>query len=195
MRRTWLLAFVALLALIGMGYSYVQLKRVPASALHGTTLKDPPSVDTFDLTTAAGKRVSLAHWQGKYLLVYFGYTRCPDVCPLTMGRLAKMYEDLGQPGNLQVVMITVDPANDTPQIIQHYAASFDPSFVGLGGNSADIAAAAKVFYIGYQMNDPAKATHGDTVTLIDPSGHMSRIYAQDELKHLEGDLSRILKRG
>lgn len=198
MRRTWLLAFVALVALIGMGYSYVQLKRAPAPELHGTALQDPPQVDNFDLTMASGQRVSLAHWQGKYLLVYFGFTHCPDVCPITMGHLAKMYEDLDKPADLQVVMITVDPANDTPKIIQHYAASFNPSFVGLGGSSADIAAAAKDFYIGYQMGgDPEKATHSDTVTLVNPSGHMSRVYAQDELVNLEGDLRQILnlKRG
>ena len=96
------------------------------------------------LTGANGKR-RLADREGQYLLVFFGFANCPDVCPLTLARLATTYEALEEPENVQVVMIAVDLARDTPGSVQAYAESFHPSFVGLGGTNSEIAEAAKRF--------------------------------------------------
>ena len=100
----------------------------------------------------AGKTVSLADNQGKVSLVYFGYTRCADTCPLTMQKLAKDYRDAGAPADVQVATITVDPSHDTPAVPTPWVKHFDPSFIGSSGSAEQIAAAAKAFMIGYSTN-------------------------------------------
>lgn len=187
----WTLLIVGLLALIVSGFAFWQL-RAAAPAYSGTALENPPQVAPFELTAADGERVTLDTWQGNVRLVFFGYTRCPDVCPLTLGRLAKVYEDIGKPKDLKVVMITVDPQNDTPRITQDYAGSFDPDFIGLGGSSSDVANAAKTFFVGYRGIESRDFLHTDSVALLDRSGRMRLIYGQDKVARLSEDLPRIL---
>jgi len=190
-RYFWTLVLVGLAAALLAGFSLLQLRAAPA--YYGTPLDDPPLVAPFELTDAEGERVTLEKWRGELLLVFFGFTRCTDVCPLTLGRLAKVYDDLGRPEDVQVVMITVDPARDTPELTQRYAGSFDPAFVGLGGSGADIARAAQTFFVGYRELKDKDFLHTDSVALLDREGKMRLIYGQDKVAGLTEDLSRILK--
>lgn len=191
-RRLWTLAVAGLLAALVAGFSFFQLRALSAPEFYGTALDEPPLVGSFELTSAAGERVTLERWRGDVVLVFFGFTRCPDVCPLTLGRLAKVYRDLGSPEDVQVVMITVDPENDTPELTQRYASSFDPSFVGLGGSTGDIANAAQTFFIGYRGLGDADFLHTDSVALLDREGRLRLVYAQDKVARLSEDLPRIL---
>lgn len=191
-RRFWLLAALGVLAALTAAFSFVQLRAASAPTLHGTALDNPPLVEPFELTNASGERVTLEAWRGELLLVFFGFTTCPDVCPLTLGRLAKVYEDLGEPKDVQVVMITVDPEHDTPEVTQRYAAGFHPDFVGLGGSTADIAEAAKRFYIGYRELDERSFLHTDTVALLDREGRLRLVYAQDNVARIGSDVATIL---
>lgn len=136
--------------------------------------------------------MTLGAWRGQYLLVLFGYTRCPDTCSLTLGRLAKAYEDLGRPPNVQVVMVSFDPQHDTPELTQRYIGGFDPSFVGLSGSTSDIAQAARRFYVGYRRIDRKDFVHTDSVALIDPEGRMQLVYTQDKIARLTDDLTTVL---
>lgn len=188
----WTLAIVGLLALVLAGFAFRQLRLATAPDYAGTALETPTQVSAFDLTAADGQRVTLDTWQGDVRLVFFGYTRCPDVCPLTLGRLAKVYEDIGKPEDLKVIMITVDPQNDTPRITQDYASSFDPGFIGLGGSSSDIADAARAFFIGYRGIESRDFVHTDSVAVLDREGRMRLIYGQDKVARLSEDLPRIL---
>ena len=187
------LVLVGLVAALLAGFSLLQLRAGGARAYYGTPLDDPPLVAPFELTDAEGKRVTLSKWRGELLLVFFGFTHCPDVCPLTLGRLAKVYDDLGRPEDVQVVMITVDPARDTPGLTQRYASSFDPAFVGLGGSSEDVARAAQTFFVGYRELKDKGFLHTDSVALLDREGKMRLVYGQDKVAGLTEDLSRILK--
>ncbi len=195
-RQLWTLVLVGLVAAAVAGFAYVQLQRTVTpqnyTEFYGTPLDNPVQVAPFTLTDAQGERVTLAKWRGDLLLVFFGFTRCPDVCPLTLGRLAKVYEDLGEPEDLQVVMITVDPQYDTPKLTQQYAGSFNPDFVGLSGSSSDIATAAKTFFVGYRGLKNNDFLHTDSVALLDRKGKMRFIYGQDKVARLSEDLPRML---
>lgn len=191
-RQFWTLALVGLLAALAALFAYRQLQQVTAEPFYGTPLDEPLAVTPFELTDAAGNRVTLEKWQGDVRLVFFGFTRCPDVCPLTLGRLAKVYKDLGKPDDLKVLMITVDPQNDTPKTTQDYAASFEPSFIGLGGSSSDVANAARTFFVGYRGLQNEDFLHTDSVALLDRQGRMRLVYGQDKIARLSEDLPKIL---
>lgn len=192
-KRWWPALVLVLCAASLAGFSWFERNRVSAGSFYGTALDTPVLVDDFTLTSAGGK-AALSDWRGKYLLVFFGFTECPDVCPLTMGRLANIYRDLGEPEGVQVVMVSVDPETDTPARVQRYVESFHPSFVGLTGSTSDIAEAARTFFVGYRQLGEGVA-HTAYVTLLDREGKMRLVYAQDKVPRLEDDLKAILERG
>ena len=109
-------------------------------------IDNPKPVDGMLLMRVGGKTVTFpGAWQGETLLVFFGYANCPDVCPLTMAELAKIYRDPGEPEDLQVVMIMVDPSRGTPQRIEGYVEGFHTDFVGLSGEPTAITKVASAF--------------------------------------------------
>jgi cytochrome oxidase Cu insertion factor (SCO1/SenC/PrrC family) len=115
-------------------------------------------------------------FQGKYMLVFFGYTYCPDVCPTTLAVMADALEKIGSLADrVRPVFITVDPQRDTPEKIKSYLASFGPRFVGLTGSVSDIAAVAKeyrVYYREHAAENGGEYTvdHSGVVYLMDPNG-------------------------
>lgn len=192
-----------------MLFSLYQINRSSAQghSFSGTAIQRPPVMSGIELVDGDGEPRDLAYWQGKNLLVFFGFTHCPDVCPLTLAYLAGLYENLGEPENLQVVMVTVDPERDTPETLTRYVTGFHRDFVGLTGSAEAVAEAAARFYIGYRhrghgADHPAghedgdtaegMVIHTDTVALLDPQGKMRYIYNQDRLDDLEQDLNYLL---
>ena len=105
----------------------------------------------FSLTDQNGQQRSLKDFSGKVVVVFFGFTQCPDVCPTTMVELAQVKKSLGTDGDkLQVVLISVDPERDTPEILKAYMTNFDPSFLALRPTLPELAAVAKEFKIYYK---------------------------------------------
>jgi protein SCO1/2 len=103
-----------------------------------------------DMADTQGRQRTLADFRGKVLLVFFGYTQCPDVCPTAMAQAAQALELLGdQAAQVQVVMISVDPARDTPAILGAYVHAFDPSFIGLTGTPEQLEKTARSFKAFY----------------------------------------------
>ena len=124
-------------------------KGAPAS-FQGVDITGASYAHDLSLTDADGRARSLADFKGKIVVIFFGYTQCPDVCPATMAELAQVKQALGAQGDrLQGVFVTIDPERDTPAILKAYMASFDPSFVALRGSLEQTAAAAKEFKIFY----------------------------------------------
>ena len=190
MKRVFLL-LLALVALLGLGYGAYHLGRLAsAPELSGTALQNPVDVRGVSLTDAAGKTVSFKSFQGEIVLVFFGYTRCPDVCPVTLARLAKLYRDLHEPPDLKVVMVTVDPDHDTPAVTQRYAGAFHPGFLGLSGTNAQVASAAKTFFVGYNQAG-ATLAHTDAVFLVDRQGYLKSVYGQASLDALPSDVAAL----
>ncbi|ALK95824.1 photosynthetic protein synthase I [Massilia sp. WF1] len=104
----------------------------------------------FSLLDHTGKPRTLADYKGKVVIVFFGYTQCPDVCPTTMAEMASVMQKLGpQADQVQVLFITLDPERDTPQLLASYVPAFDKRFVGLYGTPEQTAKTAKDFKVFY----------------------------------------------
>ena len=137
----------------------------------------------FQLPDADGKLRSIKDFQGKAVVVFFGFTQCPDVCPTTLAELAQAKKLLGAQGDrVQGVFITVDPERDTPQVLKAYMANFDPGFVALRGSPEQLAAVAKDFKIYYKKNEgktPSSYTmdHSAASYVYDPQGRL-RLYTR-----------------
>jgi protein SCO1/2 len=132
----------------------------------------------FALTDHHGKVRTLADFKGKAVLVFFGYTHCPDVCPTTLAELANVMKQLGpQAEKVQVLFVTVDPQRDTPALLAKYMPAFDPRFLGMSGDKAALDAVAKEFKVFYQKvpgNDAGSYTMDHTAGsyVFDPQGRI-----------------------
>ncbi|MEI8028962.1 MAG: SCO family protein [Comamonadaceae bacterium] len=105
----------------------------------------------FALTDHNGKPRSLKDFAGKVVVLFFGYTQCPDVCPTSMAELAEVKKLLGQDGaRLQGLFVTVDPQRDTPEVLKAYMENFDPTFLALSGTPEQLAVVAKEFKVYYK---------------------------------------------
>jgi protein SCO1/2 len=105
----------------------------------------------FRLTDARGAERTLADFRGKVVVVFFGYTQCPDVCPTTLSDMAEVRKRLGADADkLQVIFVTLDPQRDTAEVLAQYVPAFDPTFIGLRGTGDETAAVAKEFKVFYQ---------------------------------------------
>ncbi len=127
------------------------------------------------LTGTNGKPYTLQSFAGKVTLFFFGYTQCPDVCPTTLAELAQVVHLLGdQASRVQIVMITVDPERDTPEVLGAYVSSFDPSFLGLTGTPEQVKVAAGAFKAYYakvaQANGGYSMDHSASFYLFDTQG-------------------------
>jgi protein SCO1/2 len=134
---------------------------------------------TFTLTATDGTAVTDQTYRGKWLIIYFGYTYCPDVCPTTMMEIAGALNALGPHADMvQALFITVDPQRDTAAVLNDYLKSFDPRLVGLTGTHAQIAAAAKAFHVFYERNDTDGVNylydHSSDIYLVNPDGSFAR---------------------
>lgn len=119
-----------------------------AASFKGVDITGADYGRTLDLPDASGKPRSLAEFKGKLVVVFFGYTQCPDVCPTTMAELAQVKKAMGPDGErIQGIFVSVDPQRDTPEVLQAYMASFDPSFIALRGSPEQITATAKEFKV------------------------------------------------
>ncbi len=132
----------------------------------------------FTLVDGDGKTVTDKTWRGKFALVYFGYTFCPDVCPTTLTAVADALERLGpRAERIQTLFITVDPKRDTPAVVKQYAAAFGPRVTGLTGSAEQIAAVARayrVYYAEHRAKDAAQddytMDHSSVLYLMGPDG-------------------------
>jgi protein SCO1/2 len=153
----------------------------------------------FSLKDHDGKPVTLESYKGKVVVLFFGFTQCPDVCPTTMAEMAAVMQELGpQAKDVQVLFVTLDPERDTPALLKQYVPAFHPSFVGLYGTPAEIAQTAKEFKVWYKKvpgKDPANYSIDHTAGsyVFDKQGKV-RLF----LRHAQGtkpvvhDLKQLL---
>jgi protein SCO1/2 len=140
----------------------------------------------FTLTDPQGQTRSLTDFKGKAVLVFFGYTQCPDVCPTTLLAMREVLNRLGDDASrVQVVFITLDPARDTAQMLAEYVGAFHASFIGLRGDAATIAATArdfKVFYAIQPGSTPGSYSidHSTGSYAFDPEGRLRLLVRHGE---------------
>ena len=154
----------------------------------------------FRLTDQHGQVRSLKDFQGKVVVVFFGFTQCPDVCPTTLAELTETRKLLGPDGDkLQVVFVTVDPERDTPEVLKGYMANFDPGFVALRGTPDELAAMAKDFKVYYKKVEGKTPTsysmdHSAASYVYDTQGRL-RLYTRygSGAPALASDIKLLLK--
>lgn len=169
---------------------------------NGLVLQTPKPAADFTLTAAGGRPVSLSDYRDKLVVLYFGYTFCPDVCPTTLAEVTKAVHKLGKKAeDVQVIMVTVDPERDTPERLAEYMAYFDPSFVGVSGTPEQIAAAAAPYGIYYQKHEGTAATgylvdHTATINVLDREGRVKLVWPfGTDGDAMAADLAQLLKQG
>jgi len=154
----------------------------------------------FDLPDHNGQRRTLADFKGKVVVVFFGYTQCPDVCPTSMTELASVKRQLGADGDkLQGIFLSVDPERDTPEVLKAYMANFDPSFIALTPSAdqlAEVAKSFKVYYKKVEGKTPTSYTmdHSAGSYIYDPQGRL-RLYHRygSPTEGLLSDIKHLLK--
>lgn len=189
-KRVFLLFFCLLVAACG---------RPQPASFHSTDITGADFGRQFALTDHTGKPRTLADYRGKLVILFFGYTSCPDVCPTTLSRFAEVVKAMGAEGSrVQVLFVTVDPARDTREKLASYVPWFHPSFVGLYGDAAATEATAREFKIFYARKELEGGTgyvidHSAGSYVFDTQGRL-RLYVKDEVSNadLVADLGLLL---
>ena len=158
------------------------------SASNEDTVSVPAGVPiggAFELTNDKRHPVTDADYRGRWMLVFFGYTNCPDECPLTLQKMATALEALGPLADrIALLFITVDPTRDTPQRLASYLRNFDSRIVGLSGTDEQIAAVAKAYRVYYETGKTEESgadlvSHSTFLYLMDRSGKLNALFSQD----------------
>lgn len=156
----------------------------PANAFDGGTRIDPPRpLGDFTLTSHTGEPLSLSDLKGKPTLLYFGYTFCPDVCPMTLGDYVRVKAALGDRGaDVNYVMVSVDAKRDTPARLARYLGGFDPAFIGLTGDELTLRRIGVDYGLFFEIHDDGQTEnylvdHTASIFLVDPEMRLSTIYA------------------
>ena len=153
-----------------------------------------------ELPDTSGRVRHLADFRGKAVVLFFGFTHCPDVCPTTLADLAGVVKTLGPDAErVQVLFVTVDPERDTPDQLAQYVRAFDPRFIALRGDAAATQRVAKEFKIYYEkrkQGDSYTVDHSAQSYVIDAQGRLRLLVRHDRLAtDLPDDLRVILKQG
>jgi protein SCO1 len=164
MQRTHLMSLLALVAVVTASMAAFVVSRSTSPTFHGTDLGPGIPAHEFTLQDTRGEAASLSDFRGRPVLMFFGYTHCPDVCPLTLGKLRLALEQAGERARaVQVLLVTVDPEMDTADRMREYLSNFDPGFVGLTGTRAQLEAVTRAYgvYAG-EAPPPAHGPHDDS---------------------------------
>jgi protein SCO1/2 len=181
---------VAVLLLAAGGYLFLSGSQPAALTVGGP----------FALIDGDGKPMTDQTWRGKYMLVYFGYTFCPDVCPTTLSNVADAMDKMGAKADrVQPLFITVDPKRDTPAVVKQYAAAFGPRIIGLTGSAEQIAAAAKAYRVYYAEHrtgtgpDDYSMDHSSVLYLMGPDGQfIAPVRADQDGPQIAAALTKLI---
>jgi protein SCO1/2 len=193
----WILVGGILVALLAA----VLVWRFRPPEFHGVLIQSPDEAADFTLMTSRGEPMSLSDFRGKMVMLYFGYTFCPDVCPTTLNDLSNMMETLGpkKAKDVQVIMVTVDPERDTVEQLSTYLAYFNPDFLGMTGSVEDIQDIASHYGIFFERQEGDTQAgylvdHTAVVTLVDDTGHVRMIFPYGTTgEDMAADLSYMMR--
>lgn len=193
-RRSWLMACGAMAIVASTGCN-----------------RSPPSYHAIDLTGAdfgrsialqdpEGRTRSLDEFKGRYVMLFFGFTQCPDVCPTALARAVEVRQLLGSDaGKLQVLLVTVDPERDTPEVLRSYIAAFDPSFIALRGDLQATEAVAREFKIHYAKVPTSTSytmDHTALTYILDTEGRLRLALRHEQSpQEVAQDLRTLMKTG
>jgi protein SCO1 len=188
-RRTFILLVVSAVVLAaGIAAAMITLKMRSITASAPQTVPGQIRIGSdvaiggpFALTDQNGRRVTDKDFAGRFMLIYFGYTFCPDVCPTELNTMALALDKLGTRVRIVPVFITIDPARDTPDALKAYLASFGSDFVGLTGSDDEIAAVAKAYRVYYKKAEGTDdgtylMDHTSLLYLVGPDGKLAALF-------------------
>ena len=199
-RKTLLIGIGSFLFLLAVGVAVFVFAK-PAS-FRGTTFAEPyPVASEIDLTRSDGSRFRLSELRGDVVLVFFGYTACPDVCPTTMAELRQALSELNAQDveRVKVVFVTVDPDRDSPQRVQEYVDQFNPAFIGLSGSKTDLEKVWAEYGVYREIAEEQSAAgyivnHTARVSLVDQQGNLRISFSFDApVEDIVHDLKLMLK--
>ncbi|WP_136246921.1 SCO family protein [Halomonas borealis] len=161
-----------------------------------------PSLD-FTLVDENGQTVDADDYLGKTTLLYFGFTHCPDVCPTTLARLTAATKQLDEDlrDDVQVLFVSVDPARDTPEVMDRYTAAFGPQFIGLSGETEQIDALTNRYRVTYSHGEKDDSgnydvTHSSAVFAFDAEGDAQLLMRDsDPMENIVADIRRLASQG
>ena len=200
-RKTLLIGIGSFLFLLAVGLAVFVFAK-PAS-FRGTTFAEPyPVASEIDLTRSDGSRFRLSELRGDVVLVFFGYTACPDVCPTSLAELRQALSELNARDveRVKVVFVTVDPDRDSPERVQEYVAQFNPAFIGLSGSKTDLEKVWAEYGVYREIADEQSAAgyivnHTARVSLVDQQGNLRISFSFDTpVEDIVHDLKLMLKK-
>jgi protein SCO1/2 len=190
------------LALLALAATWVAGAFPRPYTFHGTQFEPVRPVADFTLTNQDGQPVRLSDYRGKLVVLFFGYTHCPDVCPTTLARLNQVMRALGDEAKaVQVLFVSVDPERDTPAVLKRFLSHFNPTFVGLTGQAEAVAAVNTVFGVYVNQEEVGSAagylvTHTARLYVIDRQGRLVLTYPADaQVEDIVADLKHLLEEG
>ena len=169
---------------------------------NGMEFEDPVKAPNFALSDQNRSLVTLADLRGKVVLMFFGFTNCPDACPATLGTWKQVHELLGDDASrVEFIMITVDPERDTPEVLKKHLALFSPAFVGLYGSIEEIQGVASDYNIYFEKAESGSAVgylvdHSSFSYVIDTEGYLVLGHRSYEISSMDivSDIKEILDR-
>jgi protein SCO1 len=205
-----ILAAIALVVVMGLGLSVIpnvieSMNPTPSPTPGGLVLDPPRPVADFTLTDPDGKPFSISSLHGKAVILFFGYTHCPDVCPLTLGDFKAIKKNLQEKSpqlaeRTAFVFISVDGKRDTPDVMKPYVTAFDPAFIGLTGDPDKVASIGLVFGAKAEIEAPTDNADAYTVAhtsftyLLDPQGRWAEAFPFQTPKDvIAGEIERVLQ--
>jgi protein SCO1/2 len=161
----------------------------------GTMLQDVTWGKDFTLTAHSGERLDTASLRGKVLVLFFGYTHCPDICAPTLVKLAQARKALGDEGaRVQVLFVSVDPAHDSPAQLKKFLAGFDPTFIGLTGSLEEVGAVAASHMVYFKEGRGGQVEHTGMLFMKDARGRMRLLVKESAaVEDMAHDLRLLLK--
>lgn len=198
--KTAFIAFIVFDLLVAAWLVYLFLLRSEVNEINdlrdlgATRYPEPTAIESFSLLDGEGQAFTQQQLLGKWSLVFFGFTSCPDVCPLTMEELAQFhrrYQEVGADNSPQIVFVSVDPERDGVAEVAKYMSRFDESFIGLSGPAEEIARVAENFYVAYSsdsdtnehmghmtpssQNEDYMVSHSVHVSVVNPAGELHSV--------------------
>ena len=188
-RKTILVGVIIIVALAALTAVFYLTSK---PSFKGAVITPPWPAPEINLTDHNSQTFTMSSQRGKVVLLYFGYVNCPDECPLTMAHLKLATQSLGDRArDVQVAMVSTDPARDTPQALKDFMAHFDPSFLGLTGTPAELQKVWKDY--GVTVEEGGE-THSTFLYVIDPAGNVRETFLPDaEPSDIAKDVSLLLK--
>ncbi|MEN8235116.1 MAG: SCO family protein [Actinomycetota bacterium] len=182
MTRTtkFVLSALAGTVIVGLVAWFFVLPRFVPYVFHGQAIQSSQPAPSIELNSADGP-IRLSDYEGDVVVLYFGYTFCPDVCPITLAKLDRALDIIGEGAeDVQVIMVSVDPERDTPEMLKEYVEHFNPTFLGVTGDTETIDRIATMYGVYYEAAEGSEATgylvnHTATVMVIDRDGYLKLV--------------------